>query len=246
VRVRRVGMQPPSPRRPLWASQVGPSTCSLLSASPASIRNEATCRTAGVPARVAAARACAASAWCGRVRSAEGAAMISKGRLTGRMRGRLGFRLRGRLRFPRRFAKLPGLRCKLAGFRASYDCDISTSASKSCDPRPLTRAPLRVVLLLSPRAARVSRRRPCPRRVPAAGRCARSPKGTLRRAQPHAYRVVAGRRRLSSSARLDPCDSAGGPAIAGKGCTALPSLSRRSACRFANCPAARRRRGGGR
>ena len=163
-----------------------------------------------------------------------------------RLWGRLGFRLKGRLRFPALCAPSGGFPCTRAAFAGDCAADISTSASKCSQSRPLPSDPC-WVLRVPLRAVRPLRREaPIGRGTSAVG-CALDPPVTDRGAVLSADRVVAGRRCLIVPVRLARPDT---PvrcrcASAEKGCTARPSLSRRSAGRCCNGPA-RRRPGGAR
>lgn len=158
-------------------------------------------------------------------------------RLTFRLGGRLRFRVRGRLRFPARSAPSGGFPCTRAVFRGDCAADIYTSASKCSRSRPLTCDPWRALIVRSLRAVRpVPRAAPLGRGALAAG-CALHCPVAERGAVPSADRVVAGRRCLSSPASTPGrCHGA----IAARGCTVRPSLSRRSVGRCCNGPAPRR------
>jgi hypothetical protein len=165
--------------------------------------------------------------------------MIGEDRLRFRLRDRLRFRLKGRLRFPAPWAPFGGFPNTRAAFAGDCTADISTSASLLGDPCWVLTFPLRAV-----RPFR--REAPSARGTSAVG-CALNFPVTERGAVLSADRVVAGRRCLIVPAWLARPDASVRCrcASAGKGCTARPSLSRRSAGRCCNGPA-RRRPGGAR
>jgi hypothetical protein len=143
-------------------------------------------------------------------------------------------RLRFRLRFPALYTPSGDFPCTGAAFASGCAADIYTSANKCSQSRPLPKGSLRAV-------RPIRRDAPFGRGTSAVG-CAFHFPVTERGAVLSADRVVAGRRCLIVPARLARPDT---PircrcAIVGKGCTIRPSLSRRTAGRCCNGPAARR------
>lgn len=163
--------------------------------------------------------------------------MSRRDRFRVRLQGRLRVRLRGRLRIPGPWTPSPAFPCIQAAFRGCALCDISTSAGASPVPRPLTGDALRLV----PWPSRWRAGRWLLAWADLAVRCLLGLLVTWAWRVLLACRVVASRRCSVARTRLVvPADAVSVRcALAGQGCTAQPSLSRRLA--DAGWRAARRR-----